>query len=342
MRINSNLFILILLLPTTSFSQELESKSDFEEKNQSDLFEKTYWMPERGVILLNDSSAMNAWNKMKQKSCGLQEDFDDLKALKVFRTEHLYIFNFENHKGYDWVVCQKKNGFTEFHAEGISGGYEDENPKKPFDTCSTGATNSSVRFRSYEKNGPLLLEVHIGGCRGGEAHHEFLFRLDREELEEIPGSRLVMHDYFSKSELKKGWMWTSYSYSRLGKISWNGKGNLVWKRFLKKHPMELVVYGAFETGHEKYQPSLFLRTCEYDSDRWIVECEDELKKTSLIDYDVISYYVEFKDLTIGELDYLISIRDGLKKDLKELGYYMKPVELEKLEKRINYLKEDKK
>ena len=73
-----------------------------------------------------------------------------------------------------------------------------------------------------------------------------------------------------------------------------------------------------------------------------MECEDELKKTSLIDYDVISYYVEFKDLTIGELDYLISIRDGLKKDLKELGYYMKPVELEKLEKRINYLKEDKK
>lgn len=344
MKIKTALLALIAIVSSANVSAQdshpVMSKK-FDEQSQAALFKKTYWIPKRGVILLNESSSIKAWEKMREKECIVNENILELRALNVFRTEHLYIFNFENYKGYDWIVC-RKDGAAEFHAEGISGGYAEGDPKKPFDTCSSGATNSEVRFRSYEKDGPLLLEVHVGGCRGGEAHHEFLFRLDKETLQEIPGSRLVMHDYFNKSEVKQGWMWTASIYSRLGKSSWNDDGNLVWERSLRKHPMEFVVYEAYEFGHERYQPSFFLRTCSYNSTEWRVICTEKLTKKSPITNDLIDYYLEFKGIYRNDkevLRYLKSIKSGLSGRLKDLGYYMEPEELKELNRSIKLVSE---
>lgn len=282
--------VCMLLMSSISWAQSSKSINVYEHDEHllKMTFESTMWMPDRGVTLLKDDSARQVWKKMKKTSCSIP-DFGEngLQAFKVFRTEYLYIFTFHTWEGIDWTVCQKDNGHTEFQAANISAGYANGDPKQPFDNCSSGSVGTTVRFRSYEKDGPLLLEVHVPGCRGGESHHEFLFFLDQKELKEVPGSRFVINDYYHNADSLRGWIWWPVGkYSRFGEMRWE-RDQLSWSRRVYKLPLML---SSSENPNNKkltYTKSMYSLECMYSLHAQKVTCKENLISKGNLTFDDI-------------------------------------------------------
>ncbi len=62
----------LLCVSSQSTAQERSSESSeivIDEAIQKRLFEKTYWIPKRGVTLLKQKYAIKAWNRMREKPC---------------------------------------------------------------------------------------------------------------------------------------------------------------------------------------------------------------------------------------------------------------------------------
>lgn len=298
---------------------------DIEEETQKHLFESTYWMPERGVTLLKQKYAIKAWSRMRKKPCFVNVPKYPIIGLVAFKTEYFYIFAYHGQSFSDWIVC-RKNGDLEFHAYGISGGYLDGNPKVTADICSSGGNTASARFRNYTKEGPLLLEVHVGGCRGGESHHEFLFHLDESELEEVKGSRIVMHDYFNYSEAKRGWLWWPYKkYERFSSLSWTDNDELKWTKLLYKIPLSMFEYRMDPSDYD-YDMSLHELSCQYNEKSRDVSCESEILKKVNID---IKGALKRSD---GSEDYYQNLYKHIK-EVKPMGYKVEDSDFKKLKKK---------
>lgn len=311
-----------------------------DEYSKKSAFESTMWMPNRGVKLLKDDYALEVWKSVQDSNCYIPKLNDEnLRSFNVFQTQHLNIFLFSTWAGSDWTVCQRKSNKQEFQAGNLSGGYQDGDPKNAMGNCSSGSSSTKVRFRSYRKDGPLLLEVYLGGCRGGEAHHEFLFRLDKEELEEIPGSRLVMNDYYNFSE-NEGWMWMPHKrYSRFGHKSWNENGDLSWTRKLQKHPLIFVTHNR--SVYDYHKASVFELKCKYHGDAWKVACEEQIITSVSLDFGKIESVYNAEPNRYEEKEYY---RTVIKKInwLKSVGYHVKQESREQMEARILRLESSQK
>lgn len=333
--------LLSVLLCFPAFSQEdrlLMNGFDHDKRSRKSAFETTMWMPNRGVKLLKDEYALKVWKEVQESDCYIPKLTDDnLESFDVFQSEHLNIFLFSTRAGLDWTICRKDSNIEELQAGKLSGGYKNQDPKNPAGNCGSGSEGTLVRFRSYEKNGPLLLELYVGGCRSGEAHHEFLFRLDKQGLEEIPGSRLVMHDYYNRSEIERGWMWTSDHYSRFGKVSWSNDAEMIWTRKLRKRSMLFVIY---EMWYDEFDAPLYELTCKYNSVEWRVYCEEKLLKRANITAKIVKkFYEEYNqnDRERGKI-YMETVRKAIPSNLKKMGYDMSKKEQKILDEYINRLK----
>ena len=309
------------------------SKVVIDEEIQKSLFESTHWVPKGGIILLKQEDALNAWSRMQREPCLNTLPTSPVYGLIGFKTEHLYIFSYRNQLFTDWVVC-RKNGALDFHAHGISGGFSRDNPKQGQDICSAGNNNVNVRFRRYEKTGPLLLEVDMGGCRI-EAKYELLFALDRDELYEVPGSRFTIEDF--RSDQGNGWFYwpVKYNdYTRFEKLSWNEDDELQWQKTLYKIPTQFHDPNAH---YDHRNIPKITKSCHYSKDNKKIVCKDKLKNKTELKMEHIYEQCKVEDVCGYDevsLSYLSSIKQSLPSTFKDLGYFMKEDEKNKLEKSI--------
>lgn len=277
-----NLFV----FSSTALSQDLGyDKSQLTNQKQ---FESTLWMPAHDVDLLSIKSSIQVWQKLKD--VGLE----NIYGLSVFRTKHLYILVFNaGWTGTQWEIYNRKDNSLEFRSEGISGGYGPKGPKDHLDSCSSGVTSTQVNFRQYTKTGPLLLEVYVPGCRKGAAHHEFLFHLDGESLEEVEGSRFVMNDYYNYTEKERGWRWWPKDdhYVRLGQVYWNSAGEMQWTRKLNTRLLSLTRVGGRSDSYDYPQPEVH-RHCGYSKTTRAVHCETEVVRSVTLK---ARHFLDFRD-----------------------------------------------
>jgi len=318
----------LLCMVPNSWAQDKKISLNINEQTQKAMFESTYWIPKRGVKLLNEESALGVWEKYHGANS------EQITALSVFETEtmHLLVFNVA-YIGTHWAIYTRKDGKLDFYSESISGGYGSKGPKDFVEGCSAGQTSTKVNFRQYTKEGPLLLEVYIPGCREGAAHHEFLFHIDGEKLEEVKGSRFVMNDYYNHTEDEKGWrFWPKNDkYVRIGKVSWSDEGEMKWTRKFNTRLICLSSEGGRGIEYDFPQPEVH-RHCHYSKTLRAVQCENEVVKEVILKAEhFFSYHYDLDRSGDRHL------REALKvyPHMEEAGHILSTKELAKIKRRLS-------